>query len=698
MTSPWLKNYVLHELGSEIRKEGGLLPLSQPKQVWQKNKLGQQQQKQKSSTTRLVRIISRGQGGRIETGNNGVYVEGGNEWWAVHRRGMSPNLEMNANAWLWVSDGSSSIKVQLTIQSLRQIYDCDNENNTIIGNNHDDNRNRYNNDCFFGRGCCILLQKYSVEYDPFHLASSSSSNHNNNDGNSNDFSDNVDSDTILANISNVDTNRYPIQLKVSSLEAKPSLNNHTMTNNTNIRPVLEDIDVLYAVQYLTRQQQIQQQGNDDNNNDSSSSTKRKRNIARDWDIAFGRLSKGSFVATISSNDGDDTCDTDTTAADNASPGRNKNTNIDGAKMIVRRTLQQITDLVEKASTTGEAIQAWEMAKNDYGIGGGGGGGGDRNDIGNGIFNNSMNKTMTIRTNNNYNTTATAMNLPDRYDDGVDEEEDHSRMYIQNVLATQEDEDNDEEDEEPLFLETRVESTATAPNASIATSYIPPHIKAKVILDKRSSVTEIATIKQKSNNESTNFNKMMKKETERIMQTQPFDNGDIYEAVGMDLTTTTRYKRQQANGTNSPSMLKCTKQYPHKHHSLQEKEYEYEYEYEHEQEEEKEESTNSIWESVKEQCVDETRRFLHFVPSWRLVGNNSDVPATPKERMISVNKNVNNNCTNTDKVSVGSIDTNCTISSPSPSSGTYYKKYGLARWLKNYTIDNNDAGFVNCMQN
>lgn len=680
MTSPWLRNYVLQELGSEIRKEGGLLPLPQQEQEqeWQKHKLGQQQQKQKqkSSTTRLVRIIARGQGGLIERGNDGVYVEGGNNWWTVHRRGISPNLEMNTNAWLWVSDGSSSIKVKLSIQSLRQIYDCDNENNNIIGNNDNSNSNSNinNNDCFFGRGCCILLKKYSVEFDPFHLASSSSSNNNNN-GNSNYINDDVDLVTVLANINNFDMKRYPVQLKVSSLEAKPSLNNHTMTNNTIILPVLEDIDVLYAVQYLTRQQQIQQQGNDDKNNySSSSSSKRKRNIARDWDIAFGHLSKGSFVATISTNDGDDTSDTDTAAVDNASPGRNKNTNIDGTTTTVRRTLQQITYLVEKAGTTDEAIQAWELAKNDYGIGSGGGGGCDSNDIGDGTFNNSMSKAMTITTNKNYNTTAT--NLPDRYDDDVDEEEDHSRMYIQNVLATQEDEDNDEndeEDEEPLLLETQLESKGTTATASIATPYIPPHINAKSILDNRPSVTEIAKIKQRSNNEST-------------------DNGDIHEAVGIDLTTTTRYKRQQANGTDSPSILKSAKQYLQKHQSMQEKE----------EEEEKEELTNSIWESVKEQCIDETRPFLHFVPSWRMASNNNDVPTTPKERIISPTINDNNNYTNTDTVSVGSIDANFTISSPSPSSGAYYKKYGLARWLKKNTVDiknnNNDDGFVNYRQN
>jgi hypothetical protein len=700
MTSPWLRDYVLQELGSEIRKQGGLLLLSQHEQeqkkaAGQKQNPGgqqqqqQQQQQQKSSTTRLVKIIARSSNfNKINNSNN------------------NNNININHGCWLLVSDGSCSVKIHFTVQALQQIYDCDN-------NNENSNSNSNNNDCFFGRGCCILLQKYSVEYDLFHVATATNNNSNDNNNNNDGGGGGgviVDLVNVIANLNNIDMERYPVRLKVSSLEAKPSFNNHitisannSNNNNNNnnnttatrIRPVLEDIDVLYAVQYLKRQQHIQiQQGNNNNHNNNVSCGSRK-SLARDWDIAFGRLSKGSFAA----NDGDDDDDDDDTTSDKTATT---------ATIGSSRNLQQIIDLADKACSTDEAIRAWDIAKNEYGINGNNNNNDndddddddDDNTGDGGIFNINVNGAMAMTTNNNKMTT----NIPDRQDinkDGGhddddaddDEEEDHSRMYIQNVLATQEgvDENNDEdEDEELLLLETQPQPTTNTDIATAActTPSTPPSRNAKYILDTaQSSIVETVTIMKPSiDNEkrNTNIDENIFDENEIIMQTQPTRNDGIDDAT-----------------PSTPRSYIGAKQYQQKHQSLYQEKQPMQ---QRQDEEESSKNNTSIWESIKEQCFDESRPFLHFVPSWRIVSsggnnNNNDIPITPNKKMIST---TSSNYNNTDIGSVGSIGTNFTLSSPNPSSGAYYKKYGLARWLKKNTVvdDNNnnnsndDDGFVN----
>ena len=666
-SSPWLRDYVLQGLGSEIRKQGGLsLSLSQQGQeqeqaAGQKQNLGgQQQQQHKSSTTRLVKIIARSSNFNNKRTSN------------------------RACCWLLVSDGSCSVKIHFTVQALEQIYDCDNNNNE---NSSKISANNNNNDCFFGRGCCILLKKYSVEYDLFHVGTSN--NNNSNDGT-------VDLVNVIANLNNIDMERYPVRLKVSSLEAKPSFNNHitisannTNNNNNNnnsnsiaaIRPVLEDIDVLYAIQYLKRQQQIQRNNNNNNNVGNGSGSGSRRSIARDWDIAFGRLSKGNFVA----NDGD-TDDHDTTY-DTSSSSRN---------------LQQIINLADKACTTDEAIRVWDMAKNEYGINDNGndddtGDGGD--DTGDGdIFNNNVNGAMAMTTNNKKTTTTTTTtNLPDQQDinkdggcdddddndadndnDEEEEEEDHSRMYIQNVLATQEDEDDnnaedENEDEEPLLLQTQPQSNTIATRNATTPSTVTSRNKKSILDTTQSPVTKIAT----------------------VMQTQPPRDGVVDDAA----PPIPPNKRPQISGTtDSPSMLESAKQYQQKRQRLHQEKQQPMQQQQDEEESSKNNIGTSIWESIKEQCFDESRPFLHFVPSWRIVSsgdNNNDIPITPNKKMKSTTS-INYN--NTDIGSVGSIGTNFALSSPNPSSGAYYKKYGLARWLKKNTAgDNNkdnDDDFVN----
>jgi hypothetical protein len=96
----------------------------------------------------------------------------------------------------------------------------------------------------------------------------------------------------------------------------------------------------------------------------------------------------------------------------------------------------------------------------------------------------------------------------------------------------------------------------------------------------------------------------------------------------------------------------------------------------------------VWESVKEQLFEPGRKILYCVPSYRVPSGSGGMD---DEKMLITPKrsSTSNSSGNVKNVgSAGSIGTNFTTSTPNPSSGAYYRKYGLARWLSQNTIDGN----------
>jgi len=349
MTSPWLRDYALEELGSEIRKRSHSQHSPQHNADYDNNEPPPPSEfsSTRKDHSRLVKILARGQGGgRLASGNNvdvnansNANANGGsslgNDWWNAKRRGKSPNLAKHTNAWLLISDGSHCARFYLTVGSLHQIFDWDNRNN--------------NDDILFGRGCCVLLKQYSFE-----LFGGTGIDFNDDDDNSNDNNTNTNT-----------TEKISLVFKVSALEPKPGFNHHANKNDNNnsnsyttIRPIMEEIDVLYGLQFLQLARQRQQQqrrhsitsggdnithnGTVDNNRDASSS------IARDWDIAFGRLSKGLLSTSASAS-----ISTLPLPSTTSTPG--------GATTV---TDENILEYAEKISSTDEAISDWEMAKKE----------------------------------------------------------------------------------------------------------------------------------------------------------------------------------------------------------------------------------------------------------------------------------------------------------------------------------------------
>ena len=463
MTSPWLRDYVLEELGLEIRKQGER----------EQSAHSHSETTATAAAPRLVRIVARGQGG-------GGQRMGRDDWWTAvvsnsRNNKTIPNLENHTNAWLLVSDGLHSVELSLTVQSLRQIYDCSVKN--------------YNNNDDFGRGCCVVLKKYCFEVHSDNVFD-----------NNNDF---------LLDNGNID--HYTLRLKVSSLEPKPSFNgiigiahgtggrensrgcnnniagstsimamnednvgSNGNNNSTIVRPVSEDIDIMYALQFLRRQRcnhQDQQQQQTGSTTSTTAST-----IARDWDIAFGRLSKGKFVAT--------SCSIPIDSYDT----RGNNDDI-ASNTALPRSVQQILELVEKDSRSEKAIHEWEMAKKEYGITvtsddmiRGDDNGNNNNDnigIGTAVTTNRLGRRQEINHGDGNDTAAEDFDDKenggdDGEDDSGDEEDKYSRMFIQNVLATQQednedgDEDASNEDEESLLLETQPLLTTTTTVVSTTT--------------------------------------------------------------------------------------------------------------------------------------------------------------------------------------------------------------------------------------
>ena len=361
MSSSWLKDYVLEGLGSEIRS---IYPLDDEIETEPKEDVQDQ--------ARLVQILGRGQGGLKgnETGRNlrsrSVSTTAGNGWWRPSKRGKSPNLAKHTDAWILVSDGSHSAKLYLTTEALKDVFEADNENN--------------NEDNLFKRGCCVMLKRYFLHYG------------------------------------------HDVHIKVSSLEPKPGFNLHqgTKTRNksnsdTSIRPVMEEADVLYGIQTIEklREQELR--------NVVCGYGKRTRSstkIARDWEIAFGRLSKGRRQSiSASSSDEED------------APIRV----VDG-----KTAMEDILKLAEAAASTEEAIREWELAKKEFGI----------------LTNSRKSNNQSSRQTRRSRRTPTKSQVDEEQEDTDQEQEDVSRMYIQNVLAASDQEESendgnlssDEEDE------------------------------------------------------------------------------------------------------------------------------------------------------------------------------------------------------------------------------------------------------------
>lgn len=601
----------------------------------------------RSSTTgqaRLVQILGQGQGGRLESESDATQpLPPGNDWWNVNRRGKSPNLAKHTNAWILVSDGSHSARVYLTIGALKEVFDWDNQNN--------------NEDNLFGRGCCVLLKKYSFECD-------------------------------------VDNNNS-VQLKVSSLEPKPGFNYHHGTSNTNhanhddnnskaiVRPVMEEIDVLYGLQFLTRQRQQQMRNiSSDTNNDSDKSTMNSACFARDWDIAFGRLSKGRL--TIS------------------------RTTDEKAEALVDRNrgLVDVLELAEEAASTDEAIREWEMAKKEYGI---------TSSTTNGTNNDSsFHKTQKPMATT---TTKWIYGQDGDQEDNDEGEEDLSRMYIQNVLATSDEGEDESENEkvrtsqkeyegdddgnlssdseEPLLPETQPRSTTLT-----TTEYAATYSKNTPVIGTPSSVgiaaatgietrCESKTIASKSKKANDDDDNGILRET--MLQIQPAEEEekesgeDIVEA-----TTKMRRKRPRGNsfesGTASNLTLDeaitgpgSTRKSRNQMRRRRQQQLPL-----HRQQEHPHNSTG-IWESIKEQLFEPDRTILYCVPSCLVpssngINDNEKMLVTPKRSLASTTSNVKT------FGSSASIATNFTSSTPNPSSGAYYRKHGLARWLSQNAIN------------
>jgi len=683
MSSSWLREFTLEGLGFEIRKgfprddEG----MATTTAMGMGTTTGQ---------ARLVQILDRGQGGRLESVTNSYTRDNksrninttggapGNDWWNVNRRGKSPNLAKHTNAWVLVSDGSHSARIYLTIEALREIFDWDEQNN--------------NEDDLFGRGCCVLLKKYFFECDD--VDDNNNTSISENEENANDHRHSMRYSLRHQRYSN------SVQLKVSSLEPKPGFNHHhrATTNHANhndnnskaiIRPVMEEIDVLYGLQFLAQQRQQQQQqqqlqqqqqqqrnSSSGSNNDIHNSTMNNADIARDWDVAFGHLSKGRLTMT---------------------------TTMDGeAEAVVDRSkgLYNILELAEKSSSTDEAIRGWKMAKKEYGI--------TTTDYAADAMNNTISSIHKIQ-----KPMATMTKKPtDKQDgdhkDNDQDNEDLSRMYIQNILATQDDEEEESENEKALTTQKDDEDDDDSDNDENLSfddeGSLLPETQPKITLTMQStgkptipSMTigmDVATGTETRGETKTIASKSKKANDGDDCEnfTQPAYNEEKESAKNIvETTTKMRYKRPRMNSfesgtasnltldeaiTGLGSARKSTNRMRRRQQQQQLLLY---------QQQERSHNNTGIWESIKEQLFEPGRTVLYCDPSCHMPsGSDSNgeekMLVTPKRLSTSANSKIKN------FGSAASIGTNYTSSTPNPSSGAYYKKYGLARWLSQNTID------------
>ena len=547
MTSSWLKEYILEGLGCKIRKTSLRDDETTPALLATEETAADQ--------ARLVQILDRGQGDDcIENSTRGPPR---NDWWNVNQWEKSPNLSNHTDAWLLVSDGSHSAKVFLSVEALKEIFDYNNKNN--------------NEDNLFGRGCCVLLKKYFIDC---HVG------RNENDHNS-------------------QRNTYSIQLKVLSLEPKPSFNHHNgaiadANHNDKIRPVTEEADVLYGLQFLARQKTPY-------TSKSPSNTNHK--IIRDWEIAFGRLQKGRLnMSTVPYEDAEALMDKD-------------------------KGLDNILTLAEEAASTDEAIREWEMAKDEYGID---------------AFDNKTNDSPCKR-NQQYGQDC------DREDDDDQDREDISRMYIQNVLAvsSEESEDGSEDKKDQTSQNTWGDERKHFLNSG-SDGHLQPEIQQPTTLKTQKVVYE--DIAQTA----------VERRTKRP-RVNSFESGTASNLTLDDAIIRTSKPRNSTKHMRGPQQKQ---QALSQHHQ------------------ESPHNSSGIWESIKEQLFEPGRTILHCVPSYRLPsdGNVEDhILSTPKRFLTSTAASAKN------FGSAASTSTNFTSSTPNPSSGAYYRKYGLARWLSQNTI-------------
>ena len=493
---------------------------------------------------RLVQILGRGQERLDRAGTRSTRSSQGSDWWNLKHRGKSPNLAKHTNAWISVSDGSHSARLYLTVEALKEIFDWDNQNS--------------NEDNLFVRDGCILLKTYSFDYCV---------------GNENSKDNNAKDKEIPS-----------VHFKVSSLEPKPGFNDHANHNGNSgerlLRPVMEETDVLYGLQCLARQKQ-----------EPISAT----NIARDWDIAFGRLSKGRLTST--------TTDEEARAL------------VDG-----ENGLEAILELAEQAASKDEAIQEWELAKKEFGVVDADGTNNDE------TLHNVQKPIATRRKNGNGGV----------QEHDSQEEEDLSHMYIQNVLATSDDEgESESENEKPELFETQPKAMMTS------------------------------TESVRANLEEKESGKMIVGSRARMRRKRPRANS--FESAS-NLTLDEAFSGP-ANARKSPNQTRRRQ----------------EQRFMRQQQQDKSQKNSGIWESVKEQLFEPGRTLLYCVPSSRLPSvaqskDDENMFVTPKRALISSTGSAKN------LGSGASVGTNLTSWTPNPSSGAYYRKYGLARWLSHNTTD------------
>ncbi len=596
MSSSWLKDYILEGLGYEILKSSSLYDRTTAVATTAKATTAGQ--------GRLVQIVGRGHDlsesasrGRRGWNSDASRLSQDNHWWNPKRRGRSPNLAKHTNAWILVSDGSHSARLYLTVEALREVFDCDS------GNNNEDN--------LFVRGCCILLKKFSFDF----------------------FVDNECKEGNTANGNQKSQYVVPsVHLKVSSLEPKPGFNYHNEASKdhanrnrndgeTTIRPVMEETDVLFGLQCLAQQRKLLV--GDSSSDDMTSAAQ----IARDWDIAFGRLSKGRLTSSI------------VEAATRSS--------VDGES-----ELDGILQLAEQDASKDEAIREWELAKKDFGV----------------VDVNGANDDEIL------DITQEAITKGRKTDNDTDQiqnsqdEEDVSHMYIQNVLATPDEGESDSENED---------YNQTSGNEEPDLFETQPKVVAPTEYDRISSKPNGDLEKNFAYNDDGNEDSSI-----TLLQTQPADVEEKESGEKLsESTTRMRRKRPRSNSFESASNLtldeafsgpaSTRKSSSHKRRR--------------QQQQQKFEKRSGIWESVKEQLFEPGRTLLYCVPSSKLpsVTHNKDdekILVTPKRSLMSSTGNAKNLGSGT------SVSTNLTSWTPNPSSGAYYRKYGLARWLSQNTID------------
>jgi hypothetical protein len=586
MSSSWLKEYVLEELGLEIRKASPRENENETATVVATTRAAAaaaaMERTSTTSQARLVQILGRGRGLESDTdATQGNPLPPGNDWWNIKSRGKSPNLAKHTNAWILVSDGSHSVRLYLTIGALKEIFDWDNQNN--------------NEDNLFGPGCCVLLKKYSFECD-------------------------VDND-----------NNTCVQLKVSSLEPKPGFNYHhgTINHEDNSskainRPVMEETDVLYGLQFLAVQRQEQMTNiSSGTNNDSNKS------FARDWDIAFGRLSKGRLTVSTTIT---------TTSDEKAEAAVDRN-----------RGLADVLELAEEAALTDEAIREWEMAKKEYGI------------TSTSPMNSANNDSNVDDTQKPMATTTTTKRSDrqdeDHEDNDEDEEgEDLSRMYIQNVLATSDEGEGESENEKILTSQKEYEADEDGNLSSDSEESLEPLLP--------ETQPKITTLIQPAEDEEKESGEDMVETATKMSRKRPrgnsFESGTASNLTLDEAITgpgSTKKPGSQMRRRRKQEQLPLHRQQEHPHNST------------------------GIWESIKEQLFEPDRTILYCVPYCRIPSSSNDI--NEDEKMLVTPKR-----SLTSKIfgSAASIGTNVTASTPNPSSGAYYRKHGLARWLSQNAID------------